>query len=269
MRGPSVLLGRSASVLALTAGASCRRRQCRSSVGPSRHPSRRGTSSRRETCSPGRPGLDSSAASRHRRSGLNFFVRQAGAAQQFRIYVCGSHMAKTQVVEGVACQAKLGVKTGSARWEAPHGKPRECRYLLCPRESGTRCGNGCTGGCAPPGKSRSGTAVRAWGAPAAHARSRKSQSDTLGRGWVINGDIVVDVAQPELRFGSPGYLRHCRIRWAISSSGTTRRASESARPRSTITLNASSRTSSSCELSSGCCCNKRTRSSLGVATSGL
>lgn len=104
MRGPSVLLGRSASVLALTAGASGRRRQCRSSVGPSRHPLRRGTSSRGETCSPDRPGLVRSAASRHRRSGLNFFVRPSAAAQQFRFYVRRLQEAKAQFVEGAKAQ---------------------------------------------------------------------------------------------------------------------------------------------------------------------
>ena len=53
MQGPSVIPWRSASVLALTAGATCRRRQCRrSSARPGA--SGGGTSSRGETCSPSR-----------------------------------------------------------------------------------------------------------------------------------------------------------------------------------------------------------------------
>ena len=38
------------------------------------------------------------------------------------------------------------------------------------------------------------------------------KGDSLSRGWILSGDIVVDIAQPELRFCRPGYLRHCRIR---------------------------------------------------------
>ena len=86
---------------------------------------------------------------------------------------------------------------------------------------------------------------------------------------IVRCDVIENIAKPEFGFGRPDYLRHSRIRWAMSSSEMTRPASESARPRSIIRLNASSRTSSSRELSSGCCCSKRRRSCLGVATDRL
>ncbi|HEU5134593.1 MAG TPA: hypothetical protein VFU13_05555 [Steroidobacteraceae bacterium] len=51
---------------------------------------------------------------------------------------------------------------------------------------------------------------------------------------VVSGNEPEDVLEPTLRFKRPAYLRHVRMRCAISSFDTTRFASESAKPRSTI-----------------------------------
>ena len=74
----------------------------------------------------------------------------------------------------------------------------------------------------------------------------------LGGGLrIVLGDELEYVLKPPKRLVGPNYFPHDRIRRAISSFEITRFASESAKPRSTITCNASSRTISSDELSSG------------------
>ena len=60
--------------------------------------------------------------------------------------------------------------------------------------------------------------------------------DREGRGVrVIRGDVLENVFEPALGFRGPRYLCHERMRRAISSFEITRFASESARPRSTMT----------------------------------
>lgn len=73
-----------------------------------------------------------------------------------------------------------------------------------------------------------------------------------GRSGIVTRDVVVDVPKPHRGLVAPPYLRHESIRLFISSFETTRPASESASPRSTIRANASSRRISSYELSAGC-----------------
>lgn len=51
---------------------------------------------------------------------------------------------------------------------------------------------------------------------------------------IISRNVLKDVLDPTLSFGSPSYLCHERMRRAISSFEMTRPASESASPRSTI-----------------------------------
>ena len=58
---------------------------------------------------------------------------------------------------------------------------------------------------------------------------------TCGSLWIIGCDILEDVFEPALSFLGPRYFRHDRMRRAISSFEITRFASESAKPRSTIT----------------------------------
>src|SRR5688572_20332368 len=70
-------------------------------------------------------------------------------------------------------------------------------------------------------------------------------------GRLVRGDVVVDTEKPPLSLGGPDYLRQDSIRRPISSWEMVRPASESASPRSTIAANASSRTISSSEESSG------------------
>ena len=53
--------------------------------------------------------------------------------------------------------------------------------------------------------------------------------------WIIGGDVLEDVLEPTLGFRSPRYFCHERMRRPISSFEITRFASESARPRSTMT----------------------------------
>ena len=48
---------------------------------------------------------------------------------------------------------------------------------------------------------------------------------------IFCSNVVVDIAQPALSFGGPNYPCHCLILRPISSSETTRPASESASPR--------------------------------------
>jgi len=48
---------------------------------------------------------------------------------------------------------------------------------------------------------------------------------------IVGGDVLEDVLEPAECFVCPGYLRHDRMRRAISSFEMVRRASESARPR--------------------------------------
>src|SRR6266850_2497046 len=85
-----------------------------------------------------------------------------------------------------------------------------------------------------------------------------------GCAWVVRGDVLEDVFEPSESLLSPGYLGHDRMRRPISSFEMVRFASESARPRSIMTWNASSRTISSGELSSGWLWIRRVRSSFGV-----
>lgn len=72
-----------------------------------------------------------------------------------------------------------------------------------------------------------------------------------GSARLVAGNVVVDLAEPLLRFLRPDYFRQDSIRWPISSCEIVRPASESARPLSTIAANANSRRISSRELSSG------------------
>lgn len=62
----------------------------------------------------------------------------------------------------------------------------------------------------------------------------------LSGSGVVVGDVVVDVAQPELGLGRPPYFAHEAIRRPISPWLIVRPASESARPRSTMRVNANS-----------------------------
>src|SRR5882672_10321663 len=66
---------------------------------------------------------------------------------------------------------------------------------------------------------------------------------------VVRRNELEDVLEPALRLKRPVYLRHLRMRCAISSFDATRFASESANPLSTIKWNASSRTISSRDAS--------------------
>lgn len=52
---------------------------------------------------------------------------------------------------------------------------------------------------------------------------------------IIRGDVLEDILEPASSFIGPRYCRHERIRRPISSFEMVRFASESARPRSTIT----------------------------------
>ena len=70
-------------------------------------------------------------------------------------------------------------------------------------------------------------------------------------GWLVLGDVVVDVEKPLLRLVGPDNLRQDSIRLAISELEMVRPASESAIPRSTMAAKAISRRISSLELSSG------------------
>src|SRR5688572_18572886 len=70
---------------------------------------------------------------------------------------------------------------------------------------------------------------------------------------IINGDVTIDVAEPDLSLVSPIYLDHVLIRASISSLEIVRPSSASLSPRSTMRWKASSRMISSYELSSGCC----------------
>ena len=76
-------------------------------------------------------------------------------------------------------------------------------------------------------------------------------NDVEGVDRAIDDDVVVDLEQPTLRLLRPDYLRQLSIRRAISSFEMVLPASESAIPRSTMAVNASSRRISSTELSSG------------------
>src|SRR5258706_5422468 len=87
---------------------------------------------------------------------------------------------------------------------------------------------------------------------------------TSGCAWIVRGDVLEDVFEPPESLVSPRYLGHDRMRRPISSFEMVRFASESARPRSIMTWNASSRTISSGELSSGWLWIRRVRSSFGV-----
>jgi len=71
------------------------------------------------------------------------------------------------------------------------------------------------------------------------------------RSGLVACNVVVDAAQPTLRLCGPNYFRQDSIRRPISSCEMVRPASESASPCSTIAAKASSRTSSSNEMSSG------------------
>ena len=92
---------------------------------------------------------------------------------------------------------------------------------------------------------------------------------TSGCAWIVRRDVLEDVFEPPESLVSPGYLGHDRMRRPISSFEMVRFASESARPRSIMTWNASSRTISSGELSSGWLWIRRVRSSFGVDTLSL
>ena len=60
--------------------------------------------------------------------------------------------------------------------------------------------------------------------------------DSAGGGLrIVGGDVLEDVLEPALGFLSPRYFCHERMRRPISSFEITRFASESARPRSTMT----------------------------------
>ena len=84
------------------------------------------------------------------------------------------------------------------------------------------------------------------------SRALVNAENDLPRSYgVLFGDVLEDAFQPARCFFSPGYPCHDRIRRSISSELTVRLASESAKPLSTMMWNASSRTSSSEELSSG------------------
>jgi hypothetical protein len=52
---------------------------------------------------------------------------------------------------------------------------------------------------------------------------------------VVRGDVLKDVFKPALGLDSPAYFCHERMRWPMSSFDIVRFASESARPRSTMT----------------------------------
>ena len=52
---------------------------------------------------------------------------------------------------------------------------------------------------------------------------------------IVQSNIAVDVPELTLSFGSPDYLAHVRMRCAISAFEIVRFASESARPRCTMT----------------------------------
>ena len=81
---------------------------------------------------------------------------------------------------------------------------------------------------------------------------------------VILCNVREYILKPRLSFPSPIYPCQARILRCISSLDSVRPASESASPRCTIRLKASSRTSSSYELSSGCCAINCPKSSLAV-----
>lgn len=67
------------------------------------------------------------------------------------------------------------------------------------------------------------------------ARVVNALDGTRGGVGIFGCDILEDVFEPALSFRGPGYLRHDRMRRAISSFEITRFASESANPRSIIT----------------------------------
>ena len=56
-----------------------------------------------------------------------------------------------------------------------------------------------------------------------------------GRLWIVGCDVLEDVFEPALRFIGPRYCCHARMRCAICSFEMVGFASESARPRSTMT----------------------------------
>ncbi len=58
---------------------------------------------------------------------------------------------------------------------------------------------------------------------------------TRGGFRVVQGDVLEDILEPTLGFFGPRYCCHERMRRPISSFETVRCASESARPRSTMT----------------------------------
>ena len=81
---------------------------------------------------------------------------------------------------------------------------------------------------------------------------------------LVQGDVVVDLEKPALGFMGPDYFRQDSIRRAISSFEIVRPVSESAMPLSTMAANASSRSISSWELSSGWSSMRRISSCFAV-----
>jgi hypothetical protein len=91
-RGPSASLRRSASVPALTAGASCRRRQRRQSIGPSRHPLRRGDHQQEENPAirPARASCRRRPAGTDARGSISLYAEQAWRNSSACTYAAGT-----------------------------------------------------------------------------------------------------------------------------------------------------------------------------------